>query len=89
MDQVIDLKKTLKIIITHTPITIKKEFITRQSNHTNLHQKIFNYNDLINFFKKKKFSLTFKSRNETKYAASLKNLSSTFSLNLVFEKNVK
>ena len=89
MDQVIDLKKTLKIIITHTPITIKKEFITKQSNHMNLHQKIFNYNDLINFFKKKRFSLVFKSRNETKYAASLKNLSSTFSLNLVFEKNVK
>lgn len=89
LDQVIDLKKTLKIIITHTPITIKKEFITKQSNHMNLHQKIFNYNDLINFFKKKRFSLVFKSRNETKYAASLKNLSSTFSLNLVFEKNVK
>ena len=89
LNQVINLKKTLKIIITHTPITIKKKFITKQSNHKNLHQTIFNYNDLINFFKKKKFSLIFKSKNENKYIASSKNIDSTFSLNLVFEKNDK
>lgn len=89
LDQVINFKKTLKIIITHTPITVNKKFISKQSNHINLQQKIFNYYDLIKFFKKKKFSLIFKSRNETKYAASLKNKSSTFSLNLVFEKDVK
>ena len=89
LNQVINLKKTLKIIITHTPITIKKKFITKQSNHKNPHQTIFNYNDLINFFKKKKFSLIFKSKNENKYIASSKNIDSTFSLNLVFEKNDK
>ena len=89
LEEVINFKKTFKIIITHTPITIKKKFITKQSNHKNLNQTIFNYNDLIGFFKKKKFSLVFKSRNETRYAASSKNISSTYSLNLVFEKNVK
>ena len=89
LDEVINFKKTLKIIITHTPITIKKKFITKQSNHKNLNQTIFNYNDLISFFKKKKFLLVFKSRNETRYAASSKNIGTTYSLNLVFEKNVK
>ena len=89
LDEVINFKKTLKIIITHTPITIKKKFITKQSNHKNLNQTVFNYNDLIDFFKKKKFSLVFKSRNQTKYAASLKNIGITYSLNLVFEKRTK
>ena len=78
--------KVSSVVITHTPLTLKKEFISKQTNHKQLSQKIYNYYNIINFFKKKKFKLIFKSRNKNKYVASLKNKSSTFSLNLVFNK---
>lgn len=88
LNKVINFDKTLKIIITHTPLTLKKEFITKQANHRNLQQMVFNYKKLLNFFKKKGYYLIFKSRNNSKYASSLKNKDSTYSLNLVLEKNV-
>ena len=86
LSKIINFSKTYRIIITHTPITLKKEFITKQSNHKNLKQIIYNYDYLQSFFKKKKFKLIFKSRIENIYTASLKNKSSTFSLNLIFDK---
>ena len=86
IEETINFLKVSSVVITHTPLTLKKEFITKQTNHKQLSQKIYNYYNIINFFKKKKFKLIFKSRNKNKYVASLKNKSSTFSLNLVFNK---
>ena len=86
IEETINFLKVSSVVITHTPLTLKKEFISKQTNHKQLSQKIYNYHNIINFFKKKKFKLIFKSRNKNKYVASLKNKSSTFSLNLVFNK---
>ena len=86
IEETINFLKVSSVAITHTPLTLKKEFISKQTNHKQLSQKIYNYYNIINFFKKKKFKLIFKSRNKNKYVASLKNKSSTFSLNLVFNK---
>tara|TARA_B100000700_G_C15005101_1_gene838149 strand:+ start:95 stop:751 length:657 start_codon:yes stop_codon:yes gene_type:complete len=86
IEETINFLKVSSVVITHTPLTLKKEFISKQTNHKQLSQKIYNYYNIINFFKKKKFKLIFKSRNKNKYVASLKNKSSTFSLNLVFNK---
>lgn len=86
LSKIIDFSKTSRIIITHTPITLKKEFITKQANHKNLKQIIYNYDYLLSFFRKRNFKLIFKSRNENMYTASLKNKLSTFSLNLIFDK---
>ena len=86
IEETINFLKVSSVVITHTPLTLKKEFISKQTNHKQLSQKIYNYYNIINFFKKKKFKLIFKSRNKNKYVASLKNKTSTFSLNLVFNK---
>ena len=86
IEETINFLKVSSVVITHTPLTLKKEFISKQTNHKQLSQKIYNYYNIINFFKKKKFKFIFKSRNKNKYVASLKNKSSTFSLNLVFNK---
>ena len=86
IEETINFLKVSSVVITHTPLTLKKEFISKQTNHKQLSQKIYNYYNIINFFKKKKFKLIFKFINKNKYVASLKNKTSTFSLNLVFNK---
>lgn len=78
--------KVSTVIITHTPITLNNKYISKQSNHKNLNQIIHNYTSILNFFKKKKFQLIFKSRNEDKYIACANIKSKTYSLNLIFTK---
>ena len=78
--------KTKVIVITHTPVTLKKSFKSSQNNHKNLIQKIYNYNSLISFFIKKKYKIIFKSINEKKYIGLKNNNKHTFSINIIFQR---
>ena len=78
--------KTKVIVITHTPVTLKKSFKSSQKNHKNLIQKIYNYNSLISFFIKKKYKIIFKSINEKKYIGLKNNNKHTFSINIIFQR---
>jgi len=86
LERILDFSKTKVIVITHTPLTLKKKFESEQKNHKNLTQCIHNYYSLVNFFKRKKFKLIFKSINENKYTGLIKQNKNTFSLNLIFQK---
>ena len=85
-DKHLDFSKVSNIIISHTPLTLKKTYIASQSNHKNLKQIIYNYHDIIYYFQKKKFRLIFKSKNPDKYIGLKKKNPQTFSLNLIFVK---
>tara|TARA_Y100000590_G_scaffold455485_1_gene604225 strand:+ start:220 stop:876 length:657 start_codon:yes stop_codon:yes gene_type:complete len=82
----INFHSTLAILITHTPISLSRKYISKQINSKNLNQNIHSLNEVMQFFKKKKFKLEFKSRNENKYI-SAKTKYKTFSMNLLFLKN--
>tara|TARA_B100001996_G_scaffold378733_1_gene363356 strand:- start:179 stop:841 length:663 start_codon:yes stop_codon:yes gene_type:complete len=73
------------ILITHTPFSMNKEYVARQSNHINLNQNIYSLSKIISFFKKRNFELIFKSRNEDKYVACKNKKFKTYSLNLLFK----
>lgn len=81
----INFKSTLAILITHTPVSLSKKYIAKQINNKNLFQNIHSFNKIVKFFKSKKFSLEFKSRNENKYI-SAKTKNKTYSVNLLFLK---
>ena len=86
LDNHLNFSSISKIIITHTPLTLGKSFSAIQSNHSNLVQNIHNYNSLINFFKRKKFKVIFKSRNDDKFIGLKKTNRNVFSLNIVLTK---
>lgn len=79
-----NLKKTTRVIITYTPISLGKTYETIQSNHQNLVQKVLSYKEIISKFKSLNFKLIFKSRNSDKYIACKKKKFKTLSLNLIF-----
>ena len=79
----VNFKNVSAVLITHTPISISKKYISKQENSKNLYQNIHSIKDVIKFFKKKKFNLEFKSRNEDKYISAKKKYK-TFSLNMLF-----
>ena len=86
IENFLNLSKLSTVIITHTPLTLNNKYISKQSNHKNLNQTIHNYTSILSFFKKKKFKLIFKSRNEDKYIACTNKKPKTYSLNLIFTK---
>ena len=81
----INFYNTKVILITHTPFSLSKKYLSAQKNNKNLFQNIHSLNEILNFFKRKKFKLVFKSRNEDKYI-SAKSKFKTYSLNLLFLK---
>tara|TARA_Y100000590_G_C15747227_1_gene1022597 strand:- start:7852 stop:8502 length:651 start_codon:yes stop_codon:yes gene_type:complete len=81
----INFKYTLAILITHTPLSLSKTYVAKQKNNKNLNQNIYSFQKVVKFFKNKKLSLEFKSRNENKYI-SAKTKCKTFSMNLLFLK---
>ncbi len=86
LDYDLNFSNISKIIITHTPLTLGKSFSAIQSNHSNLVQNIHNYNSLVSFFKRKKFKVIFKSRNDDKFIGLKKTNKKVFSLNIVLTK---
>jgi len=74
------------ILITHTPFSSKGNYKSRQKNHRNLIQNIYSLKKIENLFKKNKFNLIFKSRNDDKYIACVSNKYKSYSLNLLFKK---
>lgn len=82
----LNLNKTKFLVFTSTPVSLSKTYLSKQSNHNYLTQKIYSYDYLVNKLKSKNFKLMFKSRNDDKYIACKKKLYKTFSLNLVFKK---
>ena len=81
-----NLSRTKFIVFTSTPFSLSKTYISKQSNHTNLMQKVYSFDYVVKKFKSKKFNLIFKSRNDDRYIACKKKIHKTFSLNLVFKK---
>jgi len=80
----LNLKKTIRIIITYTPFSLGRTYESIQSNHLNLVQKVYSYKEIISNFKKLNFNLIFQFRNSDKYIACKKKKFKTFSLNLIF-----
>ena len=64
-----NFSKTKKIVITYTPFSLGKSYLSKQSNHLNLTQKVFSLKKIISKFKKLGFKLIFKSRNQNKFIA--------------------
>jgi hypothetical protein len=85
----INYKNVNTILITHTPFTLLKRYSSKQKNHKNLIQYIRSINEIKRYFKKNGFKMIFKSRNDDKYIACEKKKTKTFSLNLIFSKNIK
>ena len=86
LNDTINFKSVKTILITHTPITLSKEYKSRQKNHKSLIQNVHSLNNIEKYFNKIDFKLVFKSRNNDKYIACEKKLKKTYSLNLVFKK---
>mgnify|MGYP001340151982 CR=1 FL=1 len=57
------------VLITHTPISLNKEYKTKQKNHKSLIQNIHTLDSIKKYFMKIGFNLVFKSRNNEKYIA--------------------
>ncbi len=83
--KIINYKYVKTVLITHTPFSMKKKYIAKQTNNKNLFQNIHSYKKIISFFKKNKLNLVFKSRNLDKQISSKKKYK-TYSLNLLFLK---
>lgn len=83
----INFKNVNTIIITNTPISINKAYISKQSNHPSLIQNIYTLKKIEKFFKDIGFNIVFISRNENKYIACKVKKSKTYSLNLILKKN--
>ena len=86
LDKQINFKTVKAIIITHTPFTNNKKYISKQSNHNKLLQNIYSISFIKQFYKRKGFELVFKSRNDPKYIACKNKKKGTHSLNLIFLK---
>lgn len=74
------------VLITHTPFSSRQSYKSNQKNHLKLVQNIYSLDEILNLFKKKNFKLIFKSRNDDKYIACVKNKYKSYSLNLLFKK---
>jgi len=76
------------VLISHTPLSLSQSYSSPQ-NYVNTIQFIHSYDSVIKFFKKKKFSLIFKSRMNDKFIACKYKKKPTHYLNLLFsnEKN--
>ena len=83
-----NLRRTKYIIITHSPMSLSKEYSSKQKGKNKLIQHVHSLKEVINFFKVRKFEMIFKSRNDDKYIACTKIKYKTYSLNLIF-KNAK
>ncbi len=81
----INFKYANLVLITHTPISVDKSYISKQINNNNLYQNMHSVREIITFFKKKNFELVFKSKNPDKYISAKKKYK-TLSLNLLFLK---
>ena len=82
----LNLSKTKYILFTSSPFSLSKTYISKQSNHKHIIQKVYSLNKIVNILKSKNFKLIFKSRNNDKYISCSKKIYKTFSLNLVFKK---
>ena len=82
--RLINFTKKSKILITATPITINKTYMSKQKNHKNLIQNIHNFSKLNSFFLKLGFRLIFKSAFNTKLSSVKKINKNTFFLNLLY-----
>ena len=74
------------ILITHTPFSLKKDYLSKQTNHPKLIQNIYSLSKIVSSFKKYNYKLIFKSRNSDKYIACKNKKFETYSLNLLFKK---
>lgn len=74
------------ILITHTPFSLKKDYLSNQTNHPGLIQNIYSLSKIASSFKKYNYKLIFKSRNSDKYIACKNKKFKTYSLNLLFKK---
>ena len=79
----VNFKSTKLVLITHTPLSLLKSYVSAQTNNKNLYQNIHSFKNVVNFFKKKGLELIFKSRNQDKFISAKKKYK-TFSLNLLF-----
>ena len=86
LNDTINFESVKTIIITHTPITLSKEYKSKQKNHKSLIQNVHSLSNIEKYFNKIGFKLVFKSRNEEKYIACEKKHRKTYSLNLIFIK---
>jgi hypothetical protein len=84
----INFKKKSFVLFTHTPFSILDSFKDLQESKKNLLQNIHSFEETINFFKKKKFQVVFKSIMDNKYSGIQKKLlKKTIYLNLLLKKN--
>ena len=86
LNDTINFESVKTIIITHTPITLSKEYESKQKNHKSLIQNVHSISNIEKYFHKIGFKLVFKSRNDDKYIACEKKQRKTYSLNLIFIK---
>ena len=86
LNDTINFESVKTIIITHTPITLSKEYESKQKNHKSLIQNVHSISNIEKYFNKIGFKLVFKSRNDDKYIACEKKQRKTYSLNLIFIK---
>ena len=86
LNDTINFESVKTIIITHTPITLSKEYKSKQKNHKHLIQNVHSLSNIEKYFNKIGFKLVFKSRNDEKYIACEKKHRKTYSLNLIFIK---
>lgn len=84
--KMLKFNKNAKIFISATPININHDYITKQTNHNNLFQKVHSLKKIINFFNKKKFKLIFKSCMDINYAKLRFVKKHTYFMNLVLSK---
>ena len=77
----INFKSTKLVLITHTPFSLLKNYVSVQTNNKNLYQNIHSFNDVVKFFKKKGLELIFKSRNQDRFISAKKKYN-TFSKNI-------
>ena len=84
--KVFKLNSVKYILITHTPFSLKNDYLSSQTNHPNLIQNIYSLSKITSSFKKYNYKLIFKSRNNDKYIACKNKKFKTYSLNLLFKK---
>ena len=76
------------IVISSTPLSLKKKYESKQSGKKNVTQYIHSFDRIIAFFKRRNFKLIFKSRNNEKNISCDKIKFKTHSLNLIL-RNAK
>lgn len=83
LGEILNFKYIKTVLITHTPITLSKNYRSKQNNHKNLIQNVHSLNNIERYFNEIGFKLVFKSRNEDKYIACERKKKKTYSLNLI------